>query len=136
MRKALLEDVDELAALERELFPDNCFNERTLNNELKLSKCWVEERDGKLIGYVLVRIEDDMADILRLGVLPGYHKQGVATRLLTRALQETPGVMLTVRKENDPALSLYFSFGFQIIGETEGSWVMLKRGDCRTSSRS
>lgn len=126
MRKALPEDVDELASLEGELFPDNCFNERTMSNELKVSRCWVEERGERIIGYVLVRVDDGMADILRLGVLPGHHRQGVATRLLTVALREAPATMLTVRKYNDPALSLYFGFGFRIMGELEESWVMVR----------
>lgn len=126
MRRALPEDADELAVLEGKLFPDNCFNERTLSNELKISRCWVEERGGKLIGYAIVRVDGAMADILRLGVLPGHHRQGVASRLLTVAMREAPSSMLTVRKDNEPALSLYFSFGFRIMGETQESWVMIR----------
>lgn len=129
MRRALPEDVDELAEIEAELFPDNCFNERTLLSEMAISRCWVEERAGKLIGYVLVRVEDDTADILRLGVLPGYHRQGVASRLLTKAMSQARESMLTVRKDNDPALNLYCSFGFRILSETGSSWVMFRSDD-------
>jgi ribosomal protein S18 acetylase RimI-like enzyme len=130
MRAALPEDVDELAALEAELFPDNCFNENTLRNEMKISRCWVEDKGGKLIGYVLVRVEDDLVDILRLGVRPGNHRQGIATRLLTKALGQAPtaDAVLTVKKDNAPAMSLYFNFGFRIISHLEGdeAWVMFR----------
>lgn len=127
MRVALPEDVEELAALEAELFPDNCFNERTLQYELKSSRGWVVEKEGKLIGYVLVRIENGLVDILRLGVAPGHHRQGIASRLLTRALGLAPRAVLTVKKDNTAALSLYFSFGFRIIAhlKDEQAWLMV-----------
>ena len=126
MRVALPEDVEELARIEAELFPDNCFNERTLLYEMQSSRGWVVEREGKLLGYVLVRVENGLVDILRLGVVPGHHRQGIATRLLTKALSLAPKAMLTVKKDNAAALSLYFSFGFRITAhlEDEQAWMM------------
>ena len=128
MRRLLPDEVEELAALEAELFPDNCFNENTLRRELKVSKCWVETRERELIGYVLARVEDDLVDILRLGVRSRHTRQGVATRLLLRASSEAPRAMLTVKKDNVPAVSLYFAYGFRIVAhlEDEGAWMMLR----------
>jgi ribosomal protein S18 acetylase RimI-like enzyme len=126
MRVALPEDVEELARIEAELFPDNCFNERTLLYELQSSRGWVVEKEGKLLGYVLARVENDLVDILRLGVVPGHHRQGIATRLLTKALSLAPKAMLTVKKDNVAALSLYFEFGFRITAhlKDEQAWMM------------
>ncbi len=126
MRVALPEDVEELAELEAELFPDNCFNEHTLRYELQSSRGWVEESDGRLLGYVLVRTESGLVDILRLGVRSEHHRQGIASRLLARAVQEAPKAMLTVKKDNAAALSLYFSFGFRITAhlDDDNAWLM------------
>lgn len=128
MRYLLAEEINELAELEASLFPDNCFNEYTLRRELQISRCLVESKGGKLIGYALVRIDEGLVDILRLGVQPGYHRQGVASRLLVRVLGEAPVALLTVKKDNLPALSLYVNFGFRIVAqlEREKAWLMLR----------
>lgn len=126
MRQLLPEEVEELAALEAELFPENCFNENTLRGELKVSQCWVINDENKILGYMLARIDDQIIDILRLGVRSSHARQGIASRLLTRALQEAPKAMLMVKKGNVPALKLYLSFGFKVVAHTEheDSWVM------------
>lgn len=126
MHQLLPEEIAELAELEAELFPGNCFNEYTLRNELTTSRCWVETKEGKLLGYVMTRVEGNLVDILRLGVRPGSHRQGIASRLLTKALGEAPRAVLTVKKDNEAALALYFSFNFRIVAhlEQEGAWLM------------
>lgn len=128
MRRLLKEEVEELAQLEEELFPDNCFNEVTLRKQLKSASCWVETRDQKFIGYVIAQVDGNMVDILRIGVLPSHQRTGVGSRLLFRALMEAPKAMLTVKKDNASALRLYFSYGFEIAGhlEEEEAWMMVR----------
>jgi ribosomal protein S18 acetylase RimI-like enzyme len=124
MRRALPEDVEELERLEATLFPDNCMNARTLAIELKHGVCILERNDEGIGAYLLARIDGDLVDIMRVGVLEHYRRAGIASRMLTMALKLAPKAMLMVRKDNMGAIRLYHSFGFQITGEFEESWVM------------
>ena len=120
MRRALPDDVELLERLEAELFPDNCMNARSLAIELEHGVCFLEEEAA----YLLARVDGDLVDILRVGVLGPYRKIGVGSRLLTVALKLAPRAMLMARKDNVGALRLYHSFGFHIVGEYDDSWVM------------
>lgn len=128
MREALPADVDVLEEMENAIFPDNSMNAHTLLNELRASKCLVEERDGQIVGYLLARVEGDLVDILRVGVLPTWHRRGVAKALLGNALGMAKRAVLLVRKGNDPAIKLYVGLGFKIVGHllNDDSWLMLR----------
>lgn len=128
MREALLEDVDVLEEMENAIFPDNAMNSRTLLNELQCGKCFVEEQEGRIAGYILTRVEGDLVDILRVGVRPEFHRQGIARKLMERAIPLARRAVLLVRKGNDPAIKLYLSLGFKIVGHllNDDSWLMLR----------
>lgn len=126
MRRALPEDVEELALLEAELFPENCFNAYTISQELKFSRCWVIEAGGKLAGYLLARVDGDLVDILRVGIREESRRQGLAYRLMVKALSLAPRATLMVAKRNAPAMSLYKDLGFKISGALHESWLMVK----------
>lgn len=130
MRHALPEDTEELAALEAELFPDNCFNAYTLRHELKFSKCWVVEAERGLAAYLLARVDGDLVDIVRVGVREEHRRQGLAYRLMTKALSLAPKATLMVEKTNGPAMRLYQDLGFKISGSLHESWLMV-RAACR-----
>ena len=128
MREAAAADVEALEEMENTIFPDNSMNARTLLNEMNFSKCLVEERDGRLVGYLLARVEHDVVDILRVGVLPTWQRRGIAKGLLVTALGMAKKATLLVRKGNDPAIKLYIELGFKIVGHLphENSWLMLR----------
>ncbi len=125
--QATNEHVQRIAEIEMAVFPENCFNEHTLANELDLGTGWVIEEAGEIIAYVLVRIEDCLTDVTRLGVLPRHQGKGCGKQLLTKAFSLAPKIMLTVRKDNHRAIGLYRKFGFEIVGhlKDENSWVMI-----------
>lgn len=106
------------------MFPDNCFNEHTLAHTIRGGECWVEEKDGKIVGYALGVEKDDLLDILRIGVRDAYRQRGIASRLLMRIMQGRKNVMLCVRRDNKVAVRLYFEQGFQVAGVVGDSWVM------------
>jgi ribosomal protein S18 acetylase RimI-like enzyme len=130
MRTARKEDLEDLEQLEIELFPENCFNEYSLGIELDHGKCWVEVQDNKVVAYLLARIDGDLVDVLRVGVLPEYRRSGIANRLMKVAMYEAPNAMLMVRKNNPGAIKLYLQLGFEIDGQTEDSWTMLRTCGC------
>ena len=125
MRLATKDDTVALSELEMELFPDNCLNETTLRNELEIGSCWIEEVDGKIAGYALVRKDQNLNDLLRLGVRRDYRRDGIGKKLLERVIFSDQPTMLTVQKDNDNALGMYLQYGFKIVGQiTHAAWVM------------
>lgn len=125
LRVARVEDAPAIAELEMELFPGECFNEYTIRRELEVGIGWVE--DEPFSGYVLVRLDGELADITRLGVSEEFQGKGVGSRLLEKALTTAPKIMLSVRKYNLRALKLYLTRGFKITAEIGDSWVMLRK---------
>lgn len=62
------------------------------------------------IGYEVVAIGS--SNITCLVVLPQWHRQGIATALLTNLLADTSTVTVSTAIKNQPAISLYAKFGF------------------------
>jgi ribosomal-protein-alanine N-acetyltransferase len=125
LRAACGLDIPALLALEDALFP-NSMTERMLQHELHRGQGWVAEVDDELVGYILVRRDESLLDITRLGVVEKVRRQGVAKQLLERALSEPGDVVLTVKKDNAPAIALYRRYGFEIVAHLAAAhaWVM------------
>lgn len=125
MRRATKEDIPALVFLEAQLFPDNNLNETTLRNEFEIGECWVIEEEDEVVGYSLSRTVDGLTDLLRLGVKETSQSHGYGSQLLERVLLDHSPVMLTVRKDNERAMKLYFRYGFRIVGSlSDGGWVL------------
>lgn len=125
LRAACGLDVPALLTLEEALFP-NSMTERMLQHELHRGQGWVVEVDEQVVGYILVRSDEGLLDITRLGVAGTARRKGVAKRLLERALAEPGDVVLTVKKDNGPAITLYRKYGFEIVAHLAAAhaWVM------------
>ncbi len=110
-----------MADLEYAIFPEDNMGEYLLSRELQVGTGFII--DGK--GYVLYR-DQDLRDILRLGVVAEHRGQGLGEKLLMSALCEVTEAMLTVRKTNTAALRLYAKHGFRIVGDVPRyrNWVM------------
>ncbi|MEW6658079.1 MAG: ribosomal protein S18-alanine N-acetyltransferase [Thermodesulfobacteriota bacterium] len=72
-------------------------------------------------GYLIYWVVAEEMHILNLAVHPQQRRRGLARRLLTASLAQARKLgaqvaWLEVRPSNDPALSLYHSFGFQEVG--------------------
>lgn len=71
-----------------------------------------------VVGFNVVRVEDDTAEIGPVGVIPKYSRKGIMKAVLhesTKRLQED-GIKiarLEADKSNDPAISLYTKFGYK-----------------------
>ena len=71
-----------------------------------------------LAGFVAFRRLVDEAELENLAVLPQYHRQGIARRLVVAGHEKLrregeKRVFLEVRSSNVPALSLYASIGYK-----------------------
>jgi ribosomal protein S18 acetylase RimI-like enzyme len=127
LRKAAEADADAICLLEYLLFPENNFNEKTLANEIAHGASWVVDEAGQLLAYMLCRVDqNDLVDIIRLGVLPKCQGRGLGTRLLQQALSISGDAMLSVRQSNKDAVRLYEKHGFVVTGlmPQHDCWVM------------
>ncbi|WP_214847133.1 GNAT family N-acetyltransferase [Exiguobacterium sp. s193] len=63
--------------------------------------------------------------ITRLIVSPDFFRRGVATQLLTHALQEIDLRFVSTAKANIPAVRLYHQFGFLVVSMTNRHDIQL-----------
>jgi ribosomal-protein-alanine N-acetyltransferase len=123
-------DAADCAALERLLFADDDpWTARMFRDELTAGHFYLAARDGgRLVGYggIAVVAGPDSAggsaeaEIHTIGVHPDQQGRGVGRRLLAGLLDYADElratVFLEVRTDNDVALELYRSTGFERLG--------------------
>lgn len=79
--------------------------------------------DGEeAIGFVLVRVAADEAEIITIGVAPQARRRGAGTALLSAAAAEARergavSLFLEVAEDNFPARRLYEELGFVAVGK-------------------
>ena len=122
IRRALPRDASAIADAEREIFSD-AWSERSITDAISTegAMCYVAEKDGKTVAYVLGRIIAPEGEIYRIATLPEYRGRGIAYRLLSYAHKTELGrgletLFLEVRSQNTAALALYRAFGFANMG--------------------
>ncbi|MBV9010934.1 MAG: ribosomal protein S18-alanine N-acetyltransferase [Pseudonocardiales bacterium] len=113
-------DVPRCAELERLLFDrDDPWSSAAFLEALAAGHHYLSAREGdSVIGYVgLVRAGDE-AEIHTLAVDPIYQRRGIGRALLRAVLDHAVGatVFLEVRTDNESAIELYRSEGFDVIG--------------------
>jgi len=110
------EDFDELYRIDQVCFPpDIAFTRGEIVFYLSHPKsmAWLAEWDGRILGFVLARVEDgSRAHVLTLDVVPDVRQHGIGTALMKRLHQELRkqriGLsILEVGVLNTPARRLY-----------------------------
>lgn len=118
---ARVEDVTAIAALERVSLGADAWSESLIEQGVDGSLPTVHYRvihdEDTLVGYVVVSVAGDVAELQRIAVDPTRRRRGVATRLLddVRRLATADGaerVLLEVREDNPEARAFYAARGF------------------------
>ena len=81
-----------------------------------LSKSYVFELDGKIIGYAFITIIKFEIHLNRIAIDPNYQKKGFGLQLLKKILEENSknkSVFLELKYSNISALKLYRKVGFK-----------------------
>ncbi len=81
------------------------------------SHFYVALSDGEVVGYMGLQIFSREGYVTNVAVLPDYRRQGIAAKLIERAVQnDMDFITLEVRKSNAPAIALYEKAGFENVG--------------------
>lgn len=118
IRAATPADLTALAALEAELFGADAWDAASLAHELSTPGRRVTVLDdGAVAAYAVVMVAGDVADLLRIGVLPARQRTGLARLLLADAVHAAADagarrMLLEVSADNEAAQALYLDFGF------------------------
>lgn len=99
--------------------------------------CLVAEVGGKIVGAVWSRIMNDYGHIeertpsLAIGIYKEYRGFGIGTELMKQMLvllgqKGYEQVSLSVQKQNY-AVNMYRKVGFDVVGENEEEYLMVKR---------
>ena len=114
--------LDDIVALEKECFSAP-WTKAMFTEEIhaKFARYFVAEKDGRAIGYMGMHSLSGEGHITNVAVHPDYRRSGVAKALISKffdiAKDENLEFMtLEVRASNAPAIALYESFGFGLVG--------------------
>jgi|GEM_PF-23468 len=117
-------DVHRCAELEHVLFDiDDPWNQAVFIEALAAGHHYLSARDGdSLVGYVGLARSGGEAEVHTLAVDPAYQRRGIGRALLRAVLDHAVGatVFLEVRTDNESAIQLYRSEGFDVIGIRRG----------------
>ena len=83
--------------------------------------CVIAQQKGEAVGFLLLRIAGDEAEIISIGTRPDSRRQGIGEKLIDAAVellgtQKTTRLLIEVADSNDAALALYRKFGFATVG--------------------
>lgn len=133
--------LEKLAELEKICFSSQAWSYKSLEEELTnpTAHFFVAEVDEEVAGYIGMYVVCENCYVTNVAVFPQYRRQGVAKALIKMAMltadtMETDFISLEVRPSNEPAISLYKSFGFEQNGlrknyyknPTEDALIMTK----------
>lgn len=90
----------------------------------------VAEENGKIVGYIMCRIETSLANlgfsglikkghVVSIAVLPKHQRKGIGSALMQKAMEnmaryKAKKCFLEVRVSNTPAIQMYKKLGFKI----------------------
>jgi len=131
LRKFKPEDLNQVIYINQTCLPENYSTYFFMELYRNFPETFiVAEEDGKVIGYIMCRIESGFSGfsfvkkghVISIAVLPDYRRRGVGEALLKEALQamvthySVKECYLEVRVSNTPAINLYRKLGFKIDG--------------------
>ncbi len=121
-------DVDEVATMEKEIFSDGWSRETIANTQMLEHTYVVVAREGQVVGYLILYLGEDTADIARVAVLPKVRRGGVAKAMLEHMekycnAQKIERILLEVRANNQSAINLYNQQGFSSIGKRKAYYT-------------
>lgn len=123
-------DIAQVATLDRTCFGADAWSEEFFWSQMAVpgNQFWVARSDDRILGYVGLAVSGPQADILTLASDPEYRGRGLGGRLLDVALDAAgvagvEAMYLDVRDDNEPAIHLYTTRGFETINRRAGYYA-------------
>jgi ribosomal-protein-alanine N-acetyltransferase len=119
IREMVAADVPDVVKIEKESFTDP-WPESLFYDDVRSGDSYplVIQIDNEIIGFGILWVAVDEGHITNIAVSKKYQRKSVARTLLSYILRLAAGmklaqIVLEVRASNEPAISLYESFGFE-----------------------
>ncbi|HDI02275.1 MAG TPA: N-acetyltransferase [Ignisphaera sp.] len=140
IRIATLDDIDDIIATNIECLPEHYPISFWREHIEKWGKAfYVAEVNGRVVGYVMPRIEEGigfikpvkrkLGHIVSVAVREKYRRRGLATMMMNATLSvlkneySVDEAYLEVRISNEPAIKLYEKLGFIIVKRIEAYYL-------------
>ena len=151
LRKFVSDDLQSVMQINRVCLPENYTDFFFVDLHQRFPETFiVAEEDGKIIGYIMCRIEVGLSNygfgglvrkghVVSIAVLPQHRRKGAAQAIINRAIQgmeyyKAKQCFLEVRVTNEAAISLYKKLGFEVTrtingyySDGEDAYVMTKK---------
>jgi ribosomal-protein-alanine N-acetyltransferase len=151
LRKFTPDDLQSVIQINRLCLPENYMDFFFMDLHQRFPETFiVAEDDGKIVGYVMCRIEVGLASfglgglmrkghVVSIAVLPQGRRKGVAQALMVAAMEgmrryNAKQIYLEVRVTNGPGVALYKKLGFEVsrtvhgyYSDGEDAYVMSKK---------
>ena len=121
VRRMFASDGSAALSILQESAEASIWSRESLLESVSHGNSWAAEVDGCVAGILIGRVAADEFEILNLAVGRAFRRQGVATRLVSAALESARAVgvrqaYLEVRASNEGGIALYARLGFQACG--------------------
>jgi ribosomal-protein-alanine N-acetyltransferase len=151
LRKFTPDDLQAVMQINRYCLPENYMDFFFMDLHQRFPETFiVAEENGKIVGYIMCRVEVGLASfglgglirkghVVSIAVLPQGRRKGVAQALMNRAMEgmrdyKAKLCYLEVRVTNDPGVALYKKLGFEVsktihgyYSDNEDAYVMTKK---------
>jgi ribosomal-protein-alanine N-acetyltransferase len=130
IRSAGSADIEAIAELERETFGTDAWSTVQVAADIDASLTHVKaaEIDGRVVGYAVIAVAGDSADLLRIAVADAFRRAGIASALMeaVELLVAEAGadrVVLEVAASNIGAQEFYRERGYAEIARRRGYYA-------------
>jgi len=151
LRKFTTSDLESVTKINRECLPENYTDFFFVDLYRRFPETFVvAEEDGKVVGYMMCRIEVGLSNlgfsglikkghVVSVAVMPPYRRKHIGEALVNKAMENmlvynAKQCYLEVRATNTPAVNLYKKLGFQVTrtikgyyADGEDAYVMTKK---------
>lgn len=131
LREAGAEAAEQLAALHARIFGDKAWNADAIRQlfEVEGTEAMLAEVGDEPVGLIIHRMLWGDGEILTLGVASEHRRGGIGSRLLATAMngmvmQGVNRVFLEVAVNNEAAIAMYESMGFDRLGRRPGYYLL------------
>ena len=119
IRSGSLADLNSIFNIEKKAFLTDPWSIKMIKLEFfkdSISKSYVFELNGKIVGYAFITIIKFEIHLNRIAIDPNYQQKGFGLKLLKKILEENSknkSVFLELKYSNISALKLYRKVGFK-----------------------